>query len=255
MVRVTENDSKFNKDDQGNSTFDCPVGDAPPVSALKVGVGVVVVLLVAGAYWALSEYGLMSVLTDEERLRDEVAGLGSWGIAAVIALMTLAIVMSPVPSGPIAMVAGAVYGPVLGAIYSIIGAVLGATIAFGLARCLGYDFVCRWLKGRLKYLTQKRSQNRLMGIVFVSRLIPFISFDAISYAAGLTPLSFWRFVVATFAGVIPVTFLLTFFGERLIMAESRWASAAVALIAGITVLPIILKLLRSRYKKWKARVA
>lgn len=246
-----KNGSKLDKDDQVDPIFDCPAGESLPISALKVGGSSLVVLLLVGAYWAFSDSGLLSILTDEERLRDEVAGLGSWGIAAVIALMMLAIVMSPVPSGPIAMVAGAVYGPILGAIYSIIGAVFGAMIAFGLARGLGYDFVCRWLKGRPKYLTQKRSQNRLMGMVFVSRLIPFISFDAVSYAAGLTPLSFWRFVIATSAGVIPITFLLTFFGERLIVAESGWASVAVTLIAGITVLPIILKLLRTRYKRWR----
>lgn len=244
-----ENGNKLDQDSQNTPELDCPSGENTPVSALKAGIGLFFVLLVAGAYWAFSDHGLLTVLTDEERLRNEVAGLGVWGIAAVIALMALAIVMSPIPSGPIAMVAGAVYGPVLGAIYTIIGAVLGATIAFGLARCLGYDFVCRWLKGQLKHLRQKRSQSRLMAIVFVSRLIPFISFDAVSYAAGLTPLSFWRFVVATFAGVIPVTFLLTFFGERLMMAESRWATIATIAIAGVTILPIAIKFLSARYKR------
>jgi uncharacterized membrane protein YdjX (TVP38/TMEM64 family) len=36
-------------------------------------------------------------------------------------------------------------------------------------------------------LSRERSQIWLMAVVFVSRLLPFISFDAISYAAGLTP--------------------------------------------------------------------
>lgn len=244
-----ENRNKFNKDSQKSPGLDCPTTEHPPISALKAGIGLFFVLLLAGAYWAFSDHGPLAILTDEERLRNEVAGLGLWGIAAVIALMTLAIVMSPIPSGPIAMVAGAVYGPVWGAIYTIAGSVLGAAIAFGLARCLGYDFVCRWLKGRLKHLRQKRSQNRLMAIVFLSRLIPFISFDAVSYAAGLTPLSFWRFAFATFMGVIPITFLLTFFGERLITAESRWATIAMIAIAGVTILPIAVKLMSARFKR------
>lgn len=249
LVYLMKNCNKFDQDVRPAPEFDCAAGEHSTISVLKVGLGLFVVLVFAGAYWALSDLGLVTIFTDEDRLRNEVAALGSWGIVVVIALMALAIVMSPIPSGPIAMVAGAIYGPVLGAIYSIIGAVLGAVIAFAVARCLGYDFVCRWLKGRLKYLAKKRSQNRLMGIVFVSRLIPFISFDAVSYAAGLTPLSFSRFVIATLAGVIPITFLLTFFGEKLIMAESRWSIVATIIIAGLTILPFALKPLRNRYKR------
>ena len=45
------------------------------------------------------------------------------------------------------------------------------------------------------------SQNALMGIVFVSRLLPFLSFDIVSYGAGLTTLSAWRFALATLAGL------------------------------------------------------
>jgi uncharacterized membrane protein YdjX (TVP38/TMEM64 family) len=41
-----------------------------------------------------------------------------------------------------------------------------------------------------------------MTIVFVSRLLPFISFDIVSYAAGLTRLAMWRFAVATLAGIV-----------------------------------------------------
>jgi uncharacterized membrane protein YdjX (TVP38/TMEM64 family) len=51
-------------------------------------------------------------------------------------------------------------------------------------------------------------------------LLPlFISFDAVSYAAGLTPLAFWQFMVATLVGMIPISFLLAYFGEELITAD------------------------------------
>lgn len=203
----------------------------------------------AGVYWALSHHGYLAVLTDEERLRGAVASLSWFGILAVVALIAIAIVMSPVPSGPIAMVAGSVYGPLWGGIYTVIGSVLGASIAFGLARYLGYDVVCRWLKDRFSYLTQKRSQTRLMMIVFFSRLIPFISFDAVSYAAGLTPLAFWRFMVATLAGVIPISFLLTFLGDQLFLRESGWTVAITILIGVITLLPIAINKLKKKLAK------
>lgn len=51
------------------------------------------------------------------------------------------------------------------------------------------------------------------------RLIPFLSFDIVSYAAGLTPLQPWRFVLATLIGVTPVSFALAYFGGELASAD------------------------------------
>lgn len=77
-----------------------------------------------------------------------------------------------------------------------------------------------------------------MAIVFGSRLVPFISFDAVSYAAGLTPLTFWRFALATLAGVVPISFLLAYFGEELVAAEPGHVMLIVLLVGGITLVPI-----------------
>jgi uncharacterized membrane protein YdjX (TVP38/TMEM64 family) len=85
-----------------------------------------------------------------------------------------------------------------------------------------------------------------MLIVFASRLVPFLSFDAVSYAAGITPLSFWRFLIATLAGVIPTAYLIVMFGEVLITADSRGLTIALILISGITLLPLLAKRLWAR---------
>jgi len=169
--------------------------------------------------------------------------------------MTAAIVMSPIPSGPIALVAGAAFGPVLGTVYTVIGAEAGAIIAFWVARCLGYEAVRRWAKTAplLERLRRSRSQTWLMAIVFASRLVPFISFDAISYAAGLTPLTFWRFAVATLAGVIPISFVLAYFGKELVTAEPGRMMIIAVLVGGVTLVPIGLKLLWDRYARTRGR--
>lgn len=223
--------------------------DDEPISRTKVAIGVAVVLALAGLYWWLSETGTLSILLHEARLWREIDRLASWGPLAIIVFMTLAIVMSPIPSGPIAMVAGAAYGPVWGTAYVVVGAELGAIIAFGIARCLGYETVRRWrgMRRVLRRLEPARSQGWLMAIVFASRLVPFISFDAVSYAAGLTPLAFWRFALATLVGVTPVAFLLTYFGKAAI--ESERALLILLLIGGLTLIPIAARLLWLWHRK------
>lgn len=209
-----------------------------------IGGAIILVGLVA-LYWLLMETGTVSMLTSEQALREWVGQLGFWGPLAIIAMMVTAIVMSPIPSGPIAIVAGAVYGPIWGTVYVVIGAEAGALIAFFIARLLGYEAMQRWTRIRpmLNWLGKDRSQTGLMLVVFASRLVPFISFDAISYAAGLTPLAFWRFLLATLAGVIPTAYLVTTFGEILITTDSEGLTVALILISGITLLPVLAKLL------------
>ncbi|MDV6317671.1 MULTISPECIES: TVP38/TMEM64 family protein [Halomonadaceae] len=196
-------------------------------------------------YLLLMEFGILSIITNKQALREWVVQLGHWGPIIIIGLMMVAIVMSPIPSGPIAMVAGATYGSIWGTIYIVIGAELGALIAFCVARQLGYEVLQGWPRIRplMSWLGKERSQAGLMFIVFASRLIPFLSFDAISYAAGLTPLAFWRFLLATLAGVVPTAYLITMFGEVLITTGSRGGMVAIALISSITLLPILLRLL------------
>lgn len=214
-------------------------------SKRRILLGGAVAIGVALLYWYLSRSGFIPDLTNEQGLRREVERWGIWGPLVLILLMVAAIVMTPIPSGPIAVVAGAAYGPLFGTVYVVLGAQVGAVLAFWIARCLGYETLRCWPAARLllERLQDRRSQGRLMLIVFASRLIPFISFDAVSYAAGLTPLTFWRFAVATLAGVIPVSFALTYFGERLVEAETNRIMTFVLIAGAITLVPIAVKLL------------
>jgi uncharacterized membrane protein YdjX (TVP38/TMEM64 family) len=85
-----------------------------------------------------------------------------------------------------------------------------------------------------------------MAIVFASRLIPFISFDAVSYAAGLTSLTLPRFALATALGVVPVSFVLSAIGAG--MHDAEMSKPLLAVIAGITLIPVVGKWLWDRLR-------
>ena len=177
--------------------------------------------------------------------RENIAAMvdraGLWGPALIVGLMVVAVVASPIPSAPIALVAGAAYGHVQGAILVLLGAEAGALIAFALARLLGREAVQRLLGERIN-VGLLGSQNVLMLSVFASRLMPFISFDIVSYGAGLSPLTFWRFAVATLAGIVPASFVLAHLGGQ--VAEDPFGAATI-LVLGlglVTGAPLLLML-------------
>ena len=160
--------------------------------------------------------------------------------------------MSPIPSAPIALAAGAAYGHLWGAVYVAAGSLSGALIAFGIARFLGREFVEAKLKNSSAagYLDRYfKSQNALTATVFATRLMPFLSFDVISYAAGLTPLATWRFAVATVAGIVPASFLLAHFGGELASTDGR-GIVLIALVLGLaTAIPLSIKFVLPRVRK------
>ena len=175
---------------------------------------------------------------DREALEALVARAGLWGPLLIIALMTVAVVASPILSAPIALAAGAAYGHVWGTVQVVIGAELGALIAFGLARVLGHDVLRRVFGDRVD-AGLLGSQNALMGTGFASRLMPFVSFDIISFAAGLSRLHAWRFALATLAGIVPASFVLAHFGGEAISGDfgrTTWAVLGLGLITGLPLL-------------------
>ena len=216
-----------------------------PGTRIRILAAVAVVLAMAAAYWLLHETGAMATILDGHALRQFIMGLGAAGPLAVVGLMTLAILVSPIPSAPIALAAGAAYGHTWGTAYIVLGAELGALAAFGLARLLGRDTLQRWLGSRLPK-TRLGSQGTLMAIVFASRLLPFISFDVVSYAAGLTTLSVWRFALATLAGILPASFLLAHFGGEMATGELDRIMFAVLALGLLTLVPLAVQYLRER---------
>lgn len=195
--------------------------------------------------WLLAPHVFIEAgkLLDSERINTLVAAAGLWGPFLIVALMTVAVVASPIPSAPIALAAGAAYGHIWGTVLVVIGAELGALIAFGLARLLGQD-VLRRVFGDKFDAGLLGSQAALTAMVFATRLMPFVSFDTISYAAGLSRLHTWRFACATLGGIIPASFLLAHFGEEAAsgdMGRATWAAVGLGLMTGAPLLWVAMR--------------
>lgn len=216
--------------------------------ASRIAAGLALALALGAAYWLLRDSELIATVLDAGALKLQVARLGPWGPVAVIGLMAFAILVSPIPSAPIALAAGALYGHAWGTLYVLLGAEIGALAAFGIARLVGYEVLRRWLGERLS-LGWLGSQNALMGLVFVSRLLPFVSFDVISYAAGLTVLSLWRFALATLAGILPASFLLAHFGAGMVAGEAEQAMIAALGLGVLVALPLAARFIRERLRR------
>jgi len=212
----------------------------------KVFYAALLIITMAGAYFVLINTSLANLFADLDLLVVSVRELGTLGPLLIIALMVMAIVFNPLPSAPIALAAGAVYGHVIGTIYIVVGAEIGAIIAFTIARFVGHELARKFLGDNLS-LGRFGSQRALTTIVFLSRLIPFMSFDLVSYAAGLTVIKLWRFALATLLGLMPVSFILAHMGGEIVESSSGEVLGIILLIGLFTLAPLLINAIQ-RYR-------
>ncbi len=215
----------------------------------RVGKWVLVLLGIAGFYMIVQVSGLQEIL-QPEKLATVLRDFGVAGPFALMGLMTLAVVVSPIPSLPIDLAAGAAYGPFWGAVYVLIGAEVGAILSFLIGRALGRDVLSRWLKSDITFC-QQCSDHHLMGLMIVARLLPVFSFDIVSYGAGLTNMSLKAFALATFVGMAPPTFALTYLGSAVMTVQWPLMLAGGLLVIVFLVLP---KWIMNHQSSWWVRV-
>ncbi|KAI9130228.1 TVP38/TMEM64 family protein (plasmid) [Acaryochloris sp. CCMEE 5410] len=151
-------------------------------------------------------------LSSPETFRQTVINAGWLGPFVYIGIVALSVVISPIPGAPIAVAAGAIWGSLVAGIYSVMGGFIGSLVAYYIGCTLGRSTVYA-LTGKLIYFSKERGELYLGWLIFLTRLLPVLSFDLMSYGAGITGLSLPIYASATLLGMIPSTLLLTYMGS------------------------------------------
>lgn len=153
---------------------------------------------------------------DAEAIAERVRAAGAVGPFVLVVLLILQCIVSPLPSEPLMMAAGYVYGPWGGFALTWVGVVIGATGCFLIARHLGRPVAERFASKDKLAAFDETFAGRGVVATFVAvlaiRLFAHGSFDIVSYACGLIPFSLPLFLVASGVGVVPKVFAFTYLG-------------------------------------------
>ncbi|RLC06100.1 MAG: TVP38/TMEM64 family protein [Deltaproteobacteria bacterium] len=150
----------------------------------------------------------------------------SWGVAAplmsVLLMITQAIV-APIPAFVVTAANGMVFGSFWGALISWIGALMGALTSFFIARLFGNVALRKIVRNQKTVdFIRHAGEKRGFYVILLSRLLPFISFDVISYMAGLSGIRLWAFISATALGMLPATLIYTYIGHGIPAMEKNF---------------------------------
>lgn len=182
-------------------------------------------------------------------MRDFVARYGAWAAAVSFFLMVFQSVAAPLPAFIITLANANLFGWWRGALLSWSSAMAGAAVCFAIARVLG--------RGATEKLTSKAGLKSIDTFferygthsILIARLLPFISFDLVSYAAGLTSMKFWPFFIATGIGQTPATVVYSYVGGMLTGGAQMLVTGLLLLFA----LSALVVLLRRMHGERKAK--
>lgn len=153
--------------------------------------------------------------TDSEPVKEYILSFGPLAIAISFALMVFQSLAAPLPAFLITFANAAIFGWVGGAALSWTSSMAGAAACFGIAKLYGRNTVSK-LTGKTALASVDRFFDKFGGkSIVVARLLPFMPFDVVSYAAGLTSMKFWPFFLATGIGQLPATLVYSYAGKML----------------------------------------
>nr|WP_308165754.1 TVP38/TMEM64 family protein [Clostridium algidicarnis] len=151
-----------------------------------------------------------------ESAKDYILSFGIWAPIISFLLMILQSIAAPLPAFIITFANAGLFGWWQGAILSWVSAMAGSILCFYISKLLGREVVEKLTsKFALESIDDFFEKHGKYAIL-IARLLPFISFDLVSYAAGLTSMGFWSFFWATGIGQLPATIIYSYVGGMLV---------------------------------------
>lgn len=201
--------------------------------------------LIPGVTSFLNGIFLLFASMNVETIAEYIRSFGIYAVIVSFFLMMFQSLAAPLPAFLITFANAAIFGWWQGAILSWTSSMAGSALCFYIAKILGRDAV--------EKITSKFALESVDGFfqrygkhtILICRLLPFVSFDYVSYAAGLTSMSFVPFFVATGIGQLPATIVYSYVGGMLTGGVRMVVTALLVLFA----LSIFIMLLKRIYNE------
>ena len=169
-----------------------------------------------------------------EKFVERVRAFGPWVALISIFLLVLETAVPPIPAAPILIANAVLFGVPGGILLSWVGSLLGAIVNFWLARRFGRHFLVRRLSPAHLAWIDRFSEEKGFQVLLIARMIPLTSVDFIGFLAGLSSISFPRYVLASAIGLLPGVTMYTLLAHDIFRAnEYLWRIGAVAAAAGL----------------------
>lgn len=219
---------------------------------IKAGVLVAIILIyifVTPFQTAVKRSIFVLSMLDVEAVKQYILSFGIWAPVVSFLLMMLQSVAAPLPAFLLTFANAALFGWVNGAILSWTSAMAGAILCFYISKIYGRGtaekFASKFALDQVDQFFERYGNYAIL----IARLLPFVSFDIVSYAAGLTSMGLWSFVWATGLGQLPATLVYSYAGEMLTGGVKTFVTGLLIVFAVSILGYVIKKVMDDKNKK------
>lgn len=211
---------------------------------LKGMILIIVIIMVLNKPFQIAIKEIFFILSslNVDIVRGYILSFGIWAPVVSSLLMIFQSIVAPLPAFMITFANAGLFGWVNGAILSWVSSMIGASICFWLSKKLGRNFIeklsSKFALDSIDMFFNKHGKYA----VIIARLLPFISFDIVSYGAGLTSMKFGSFIVATAIGQLPATIIYSYVGGMLTGGTKKLVFGLLILFAISTLVFLIKKI-------------
>jgi uncharacterized membrane protein YdjX (TVP38/TMEM64 family) len=138
---------------------------------------------------------------NQQELQLWLQKMGIWAPILYILIYSIATICM-LPSTPLNLSGGDIFGSVWGTVWTSIAAILAAVLSFAFSRTIGRNFVKKKLAGKWQSIDREMHQGGFF-YMFAIRLLPLIPYGIVNFAAGLTSIKFRDYLLGTFLGTVP----------------------------------------------------
>jgi len=143
--------------------------------------------------------------------------LGSHPVVApiIFAVIYAVMVVCLVPTFPLNLGAGLIWGPYGGGLLTVIGAGTGSALAFLAARYIASDYLNKKFNHSAWQWLRDEITRKEWKVVVFTRVNPIFPFGPTSYFFGLTPIRFGRYLLTTLLAITPLSLLIAAMGSSI----------------------------------------
>ena len=182
-----------------------------------------------------------------ENIREKIDAAGIFGPFIFILLKISTVVFAPMSGTPLYLVAEPLFGFTKGFIYAFNGDIIAYTTVFYIARVFGTRIIKRLLPDKgLVYINTILDRIGTWKGLTITRLLLHGMADIISYAAGLTKMPYWQYILVTIPMIIANIIILMILGQAFI--NNR---VMVYIAVGGLIISVVTYLLYQRIHKQK----
>ncbi|RWR94738.1 SNARE associated Golgi protein family [Cinnamomum micranthum f. kanehirae] len=219
----------------------------------------------------------------EQMLKDFLVwiehNVGPWG-PLVLAISYIPLTVLAVPASILTLGGGYLFGLPIGFVADSIGATIGATAAFLLGRTakeeekeeeeeepevlklkIGRPYVISKLKDYPQFQAVALAIQRSgFKIVLLLRLVPLLPLNMLNYLLSVTPVRIGEYMLASWLGMMPITFALVYVGTTLKdlsdvthgwseVSTTRWVVMILGLVISVVLMVCVTKVAKAALDK------